>query len=188
MSLFMSAASTWASLELLELELLELLELELLELEELELEELLELELLEESLLVSMSASASTWANSTISLFMSTASTSALLLLELDELLEEELELLELELDELELELLDEELLDESLLVSTSASASTWARVSTSLFKSTTSTSALELLLLDELELLDEEELELLLLEELELLDEEELELLSDLASMSALV
>ena len=56
------------------------------------------------------------------------------------------------------------------------------------MFKSTTSTSALELLEPDELELLEEEELDEL--EELEL-DElllELLELLSDLASMSALV
>ena len=114
----MSTASTWAELEEeLELELLEELELELLD--ELELLELLEEELDEESLLVSISASASTWAKVSTSLFMSTASTWALLL----ELLElDELELLEL-LEELELELLElleEEELDESLWASRS--------------------------------------------------------------------
>ena len=57
-----------------------------------------------------------------------------------------------------------------------SASASTWAKVSTSLFSSTTSIWALllELLELDELELL--ELLEELELELLELLEEEELD------------
>jgi len=110
---------------------------------------------------------------------MSTASTCALLLLELllelDEL-DEELELedeLLLELDELELELL----LDESLwaLRSASVTASVWAKAVGAAPMSTASTCAL--LLLDELlelEELDEElldELELELLEEL--LDEE---------------
>jgi hypothetical protein len=70
--------------------------------------------------------------------FMSTTSTWALELLEL--LLLEELELLldELELLELELLELDEEELLE-LWASISASAAVWARVSTSLFMSTTS-------------------------------------------------
>ena len=74
-------------------------------------------------------------------LFMSTTSTCAseleLELLELDEL---ELLLDELELEELELEELLEEELELWASISASASALTWAKVSTSLFMSTAST------------------------------------------------
>jgi len=121
-------------LELLLLELLEELELELLLDDELLLELLeLELLLLDESLFTSTSASSSalTWASHW--LFMSTASTWALLLLdELLELLELDEELLLEDELLLELELLDEELLlDESLWASASASvtAPIWAKL-----------------------------------------------------------